>query len=396
MGYTTLTCPYEKKCGGCEWLSVPYPIQLKRKRKMLVELFGDLLNDKQKSCLNILGMNIDGVQVPVAYRHKAATPFAPGKHQHIQSGFYVRGTHTITPCDACLVEDPRARHILHAVAKAAEEAGIHAYHEDKGRGILRNALVRLDRAGKQALLILVTNGYTLPHKKEFIARILELAPCVTSVVQNINQRQTNAILGEKSQTLYGKGYIVDSILGCDFEVGATTFFQTNPQQTDVLYKQAFKAAGLGKARKPLQVLDAYCGCGTIGICAAARFPNMHVLGIERTPEAVARAKRNVNYNHLKSECDFVCDDATNFMKKHQDLYFDVAFLDPPRAGATESFLRNLAQCTPERVVYISCNPQTQVRDIYILLQHGYHLESLVGVDMFPHTKHLETVVCLRK
>lgn len=394
MGFATPTCPIAKRCGGCEWLAVPYPIQLRRKREAVVGLFSDLLTSEASEAAPG-DVGIVGMEVPREYRHKAATPFSPGKGGMIRSGFYERGTHRIVPCAACLAEDPRCRPILNDVARVAERLKLRAYDEDKGRGMLRHAVVRTGWRTEEGLLTVVTNGNTLAHGRELAEAVAEAAPLRLSVVQNINQRRTNAILGPTSKPLLGPGVMHDSLLGVTFEIGPTSFYQTNPEQTEALYRLAIDGARLGPGQT---LLDAYCGIGTIGLCAAKAQDGVSVVGVERVEGAVADARRNARANGLGDRARFVCADATAYLadSKRNRTGFDVVVLDPPRAGATEAFLSACDASGCGRIVYVSCNPVTQRRDLDFLVRRGWVLESLTVVDMFPHTKHAETVAALRR
>jgi 23S rRNA (uracil1939-C5)-methyltransferase len=395
MGFRTYTCPISRRCGGCEWLAVPYPIQLRRKQEQMEELFEPVC--RHDGCLV---SKIAGMDDPRGYRHKAATPYAPGAKGRIRSGFYESGSHRLVYCKSCLVEDGRARPILNDVAIVAQRLRIPAYQEDRGTGVLRHAVVRIGYASGEELLTVVTNGDALPRARRFVTAIRELHPHLTSVVQNVNDRRTNAILGRRNVTLFGPGYIHDSLLGCSFEIGPTSFYQTNPQQTEVLYGLAIRAAN---AQPGMRVMDAYCGTGTIGICLASEarrqgVRDVRVVGVEQVGNAVECARRNVGANCLADSCEFVRDDATAFMARAQrgGERFDVVVMDPPRAGSTPEFLEGVCRLAPERVVYVSCNPFTQVRDLSILQDGGYRVTSIEPVDMFPHTKHVETVVALSR
>lgn len=400
MGFKTYTCPIAKSCGGCEWLAVPYPIQLRRKRDAVLQLFADVLPEgataqQREELVPIHGMDTDGME-PTHYRHKAATPFAPAKRGTIRSGFYARGTHRIVPCASCVVEAPHAREALLAVARAAEELHIPAYDEDHGRGLLRHAVVRMGYATDEALLTIVTNGGQIARERQLVERIRARAPFVTAIAQNVNQRRTNAILGHETRALYGGGRMVDELLGCEFEIGPTSFYQTNPAQTEVLYSLAIEGASL---QAGMRVLDAYCGIGTIGMCAAKQVDGLQVVGVEQVEGAVANARANARRNGLADRCKFVCADATAYMRdvaKAGREGFDAVIMDPPRAGSTPTFINGVLGLAPERVVYVSCNPVTQRRDLELFLASGYDIESLEVVDMFPHTKHAETVLVLRR
>lgn len=391
MGYKTYTCPISKSCGGCETLAVPYPIQLKRKQQQVDELFADLL----ERCSGNVLQPIVGMREPVGFRNKAATPFAPGPKGTIRSGFFSKGTHHIVRCKQCLTEDPRCRRVLNSFVRTAELCKVAAYDEDKGRGLLRHAVVRAGWKSDELLLTIVANGERLPRERELVKRIVKHAPDVTAIALNTNVRRTNAILGPKSRALYGGGVMHDELLGVTFEIGPTSFYQTNPAQTERLYGLAIEGAGL---RPGIRVLDAYCGIGTIGMCAAAQVDELRVTGVEVGKGAVEDARRNARANGLDKRCRFVCADATEFMReeaRRQERY-DVVIMDPPRAGSTPEFLTGVCTLAPEQVVYVSCNATTQRRDLEALLGGGYQLVSLTPVDMFPHTKHIETVAVLTR
>ena len=425
MGYKTPTCSIARSCGGCEWLSVPYPIQLKRKQSQVEELLAPLA-----SINNVTIEPIRGMDEPLAYRHKAATPFAPGKGRTVRSGFYASGTHKIIASKECLVEDGRARAILNDVAYLASQFNIHAYQEDRGKGALRHGVVRCGYATDDVMLVLVINGQHLPHEQEFIAALRKAHPELTSIFLNVNQKRTNAILGRETRLLWGSTSMSDKLLGCTFEIGPTSFYQTNPQQTEVLYQLAIDGAlasselagselagseSVGTAQagaaltdastqaaisapaSSLRVLDAYCGTGTIGLCLAhaaeAQGINLLLTGVDQVENNIQMARRNARNNKLEAE--FICDDATRYMQAlaKDGQNFDVIILDPPRAGSTSAFLKATAQLAQKKIVYVSCNVVTQARDLKVLLDSGFAIERVTPVDMFPHTKHVECV-CL--
>ncbi|OUO45412.1 23S rRNA (uracil(1939)-C(5))-methyltransferase RlmD [Olsenella sp. An285] len=387
MGYRTYTCQIARDCGGCEWLAVPYPIQLRRKQEQVEELLGAMAREDDAALEPIRGMD-----EPVRYRHKAATPFAHGPRGRVRCGFYAAGTHRIVPCETCLVEDERARRILNSVARVAERLHIPPYDEDRGVGVLRHAVVRCGWKTEDVLLVLVTRVDELRDPGRLVSELRAACPEVTSIVQNVNDRRTNAILGRRCRTLFGPGVMHDQLLGCTFEIGPTSFYQTNPEQTEVLYQLALEGVA-GSAR----VLDAYCGTGTIGICAARESEDARVTGVEQVTGAVACARRNAEANGVQDRCRFVAADATEWMAREGARErFDAVIMDPPRAGSTPEFLAGVAALAPERVAYVSCNVVTQARDLELLRKRGYRLEHVTPVDMFPHTRHVESVVTLRR
>ena len=428
MGYKTPTCSIARSCGGCEWLSVPYPIQLKRKQAQVEELLAPLA-----SINNVTIEPIRGMDEPLAYRHKAATPFAPGKGRTVRSGFYASGTHKIIASKECLVEDGRARAILNDVAYLAGQFNIHAYQEDRGKGALRHGVVRCGYATNDVMLVLVVNGQHLPHEQEFIAALRKAHPELTSIFLNVNQKRTNAILGRETRLLWGSTSMNDKLLDCTFEIGPTSFYQTNPQQTEVLYQLAIDGAladceladseqtgdaQAGTAQtsaaltgastqtvtsaqaSSLRVLDAYCGTGTIGLCLAhaaeTQGINLLLTGVDQVENNIQMARRNARNNKLEAE--FICDDATRYMQAlaKDGQNFDVIILDPPRAGSTTTFLKATAQLAQKKIVYVSCNVVTQARDLKVLLDSGFAIERVTPVDMFPHTKHVECVVLMSR
>jgi len=406
MGYKTPTCSIARSCGGCEWLSVPYPIQLKRKQAQVEELLAPLAKIN-----NVTIEPIRGMDKPLAYRHKAATPFAPGKGRTVRSGFYASGTHKIIASKECLVEDGQARAILNDVAYLAGQFNIHAYQEDRGKGALRHGVVRCGYATDDVMLVLVVNGQHLPREQEFIAALRKTHPELTSIFLNVNQKRTNAILGRETRLLWGSTSMSDKLLGCTFEIGPTSFYQTNPQQTEVLYQLAIDGALAGSKladseqtgdaqASNLRVLDAYCGTGTIGLCLAhaaeAQGINLSLTGVDQVENNIQMARRNARNNKLEAE--FICDDATRYMQAlaKDGQNFDVIILDPPRAGSTPTFLKATAQLAQKKIVYVSCNVVTQARDLKVLLDSGFAIERVTPVDMFPHTKHVESVVVLSR
>lgn len=406
MGYKTPTCSIARSCGGCEWLSVPYPIQLKRKQAQVEELLAPLA-----SINNVTIEPIRGMDEPLAYRHKAATPFAPGKGRTVRSGFYASGTHKIIASKECLVEDGRARAILNDVAYLAGQFNIHAYQEDRGKGALRHGVVRCGYATDDVMLVLVVNGQHLPHEQEFVAALRKAHPELTSIFLNVNQKRTNAILGRETRLLWGSTSMSDKLLDCTFEIGPTSFYQTNPQQTEVLYQLAIDGALAGSKladseqtgdaqASNLRVLDAYCGTGTIGLCLAhaaeAQGINLSLTGVDQVENNIQMARRNARNNKLEAE--FICDDATRYMQAlaKDGQNFDVIILDPPRAGSTPTFLKATTQLAQKKIVYVSCNVVTQARDLKVLLDSGFAIERVTPVDMFPHTKHVECVVVLSR
>lgn len=399
-------CPIKQACGGCEWIGIPYRKQLARKQAAMEELFDPLIKEAgwDAGIAPIVGMEPRDAQVrvpytPFGYRHKAASPFAPGPHGTIESGFFARGTHRIVTCPACAVEADGARRILNETAAIASRLGIAAYDEDRRRGLLRYAVVRMGWRADEAMLTLVTSNRDIPHVSKLVERLRAIDSRIVTIAQNINPRQTNAILGGETRILYGAERMRDRLLGCTFEISPTSFYQTNPQQTEVLYQLAIDGLEL-QANDVL--IDAYCGSGTIGLAAAdaarSRGAAVELIGIERNASGIRDARRNACINNLEGTARFIADDATAYLQRAaaDGLQADALIMDPPRAGSTPEFLAAACAIGPRRIAYISCNPITQARDLADLARGGYSLRSLTPVDMFPHTSHTETVAILQR
>ncbi len=359
--------------------------------------YSEQLKIKQKKCERLLGkfckvLPIIGMENPYHYRNKVQAAFYTDRHGKIISGVYQSGTHRVAGVDSCLIEDSKADEIIVAVRKLLPSFKLTTYNEDTGRGFLRHILVKRGFATNQIMLVLVTGTPVYPSKNNFVKAILKQFPEITTIVQNINGYRTNLVLGENQKVLYGRGYIEDILCGCRFRISPKSFYQINPVQTEVLYNTAMDYADL-KGKET--VLDTYCGIGTIGIIAAKRGAGM-VIGVELNGGAVRDAKVNAVANNLKN-IRFYKADAGEFMAEVADEESkpDVVFMDPPRAGSDTKFLDFLIKMSPQKVVYISCNPETLARDLeYIAQNSEYKVQKIQPVDMFPHTSHVETVVLL--
>ena len=385
MGYKTHDCPVSRACGGCEWLAVPYPIQLKRKQEFISRCFDGMLDGADVK--PILGM-----EDPVRFRNKIIVAFRPGKGGSIRYGLYARGSHRLVEREDCLVEHETAAPLLATIARLARSFKLKPYDEKTGSGFLRYALIRVARGTGQVLVCLVCNGDELRGSRAFAKELRKAHPEVETVVLNINKRTTNVVLGEREQVLYGTGWIEEELLGCRFRISSQSFFQVNPMQTEKLYATAIEMAAL---RGRETIVDAYCGTGTIGLLAARNAGTL--IGIEDNRQAVRDARANANHNKI-SNATFIAADAGVHLRElaASRTNVDAVFMDPPRSGSDERFLDALATLAPKRIVYISCNPETQSRDLKQLVKRGYRLRELQPVDMFPHTKHVECVALLSR
>lgn len=370
---------FSQGCGGCPFLPFPYEEQLRKKQKRVESLLA-----RFGAVQPILGM-----EDPWHYRNKAISTFSATGRQLI-SGIYRQGTHQVIPVKNCLLHHPALDQAIEAVRQAARACHYEPFHEDRRTGLLRHVLVRHSLATDQVLVALVTSTPVLPGSKAFVTQVRSLCPQISTIVQNINSRHSSAVLGPSEKVLYGKGYIEDTLCGIRFRLSASSFYQINPVQTEVLYRTAIQMAQLSASQT---VIDAYCGVGTIGLAAASHAGR--VIGVESNRQAVLCAIQNARSNQI-TNTRFYCEDATEFLQQQaaRAEHVDVLFMDPPRAGSTPAFLDALCQIAPPKVVYISCNPETQQRDLDFLCRRGWKVLKIQPVDLFPHTEHIECCALL--
>ena len=376
------TCPYVKACGGCQKLLLPYEKQLQQKQSAVEKLMAPY-----GKCAPIIGM-----EEPYHYRNKAIATFAPAGKGKFILGIYAKNSHRVIPVKDCLLQDESLNQVLESVAQAAMECRLPAYDEDRRSGLLRHVVLRSSKKTGEVLCTIVTSQPNFPGSNNFVKALRKRSPQVTSVVQNINPAKTSAVLSPYFKVLYGSGSIIDELCGLDFSISSRSFYQVNPEQTRKLYNKAIELAQL---KGDEVVLDTYCGIGTIGLTAAAHCKQ--VLGVELNGDAVKDAIGNARRNHIKN-ARFVEDDATEFMVElaSQGEQVDVVFMDPPRSGSTPEFLRAAAKMKPKTIVYISCDPNTQARDLVTITKLGYKVSAIQPVDLFPHTDHCENIVLLKR
>jgi len=372
----TPKCDVAHRCGGCQQLHLPYEDQLAKKQSMVSRLLGKFCKPAP-----ILGM-----KHPYHYRNKTQMAFVLTKARRITSGVYQSGSHTVVSTDSCLLTDKASDRIIATIRRLMPSFKLLPYQPYTGRGFLRHVLVRRGFRSGEIMVVLVSATPVFPGKNNFVRALLEQHPEITTIVHNVNRDFEGLMLGPNEKVLYGPGYIEDTLCGCIFRISSRSFYQVNPTQTERLYKTALDFAALTGDEV---VLDAYCGIGTIGLCAAKKAKL--VIGVESNRDAVRDAISNCKRNQIKN-ARFVCADAGAFMQEFCDP-IDVAFVDPPRAGCSKEFLESLLTLAPKKIVYVSCNPETLARDLRTLTQ-AYSAEALQPVDMFPHTNHCECVVKL--
>lgn len=375
-------CKAAKKCGGCQYQGIPYEKQLQDKQKAVRQLM-------QPFCKTA---GITGMKDPYHYRNKVHAVFARKKDGTIISGVYEEGTHRVVLVETCQIEDEKADAIINDIRGLLKSFKIKIYNEDTGYGLLRHVLIRRGFSTGEIMVVLVLGSPVMPSKNNFVKALRKLHPEITTVVLNVNDKRTSMVLGDRETTIYGKGYIEDVLCGLRFRISSKSFYQINPVQTEKLYGKAMELAGLSGTER---VIDAYCGIGTIGM-VAAKFAK-EVIGVELNPDAVRDAVKNAKHNQMKN-IRFYQEDAGRFMEKMAALgeKADVVFMDPPRSGSTEQFMKSVVTLAPKKIVYISCDPQTQARDLKYLTRYGYKAMGAYPYDMFPFTKHAENIVLLTK
>ncbi len=376
-----MRCPLRKKCGGCQLQNMSYTQQLSFKQVRVIKLLG-----KYHHVSEIIGM-----ENPYHYRNKVQAAFSERRGEII-SGVYQSSTHNIVPVDNCMIEDQKADEIIVTLRKLLKSFKLRAFNDVAMKGFLRHVLIKRGFSSGEIMVVMVTAVSDFPKEQQFVNALLERHPDITTIVQNVNNKRTSLVLGEKSRVLYGDGYITEDLCEFKFRISPKAFYQINPIQTEVLYKKAMEYADISKCET---VLDAYCGTGTIGLIASKKAKK--VVGVELNPDAIVDARVNAELNAVKN-IEFFCDDAGIFMinAANRNDRYDVVIMDPPRAGASIEFLRSLVTLSPKKIVYISCNPETQARDLSFLTRKGYKVKRIQPVDMFPHTEHVETVVLLNK
>ena len=369
-------------CGGCQYQQLDYFAQLKYKTKRVkdaLERITHLKDIEVKPCL--------GMKDPYNYRNKIQMPFGKDRKGNVVYGFFKENSHEIIPVKECQIEDKRAASILWDIKELVKKHRISIYNEDNGSGLLRYVLIRTSYHFDELMVVLVVSHLNFPGQRNFIDELISLHPEITTVVENENNRHTNVILGNKEKVLYGTGHIKDSILGLTFEISASSFYQVNPIQVEVLYKTALDLIDINKSQV---VLDAYSGVGTIGLIASKNAKQ--VISVEINKFAHRNAIENAKRNNV-SNIEFYCDDAGEFINNYEKQ-LDVVIMDPPRKGSDEKFLSTLINKNIKEIVYVSCDPETLARDILFLSEH-YNVNYVQPVDMFPMTCHVETVACLR-
>ncbi|MBF8983341.1 23S rRNA (uracil(1939)-C(5))-methyltransferase RlmD [Lutibacter sp. B2] len=379
-------CSITRVCGGCQTQNMEYSAQLELKTRIVkddIERIGKLEN--------VMIHDTVGMDNPYNYRNKAQFPVGciDGK---TLIGFYKKKTHTIVDADLCNIQHPINEKIIKVMRQFINENSISVYDEKSGKGLIRHILTKVAFATDQIMVVIITNGKEILYKNKMVNMLKENIPGITSIVQNMNTKKGNRILGVENKTLYGQDFIVDTIGDLQFKISPLSFFQVNPVQTKVLYEKALEYAGLTGDEI---VYDIYCGIGTISLFLAQKAKKVY--GIEIVDAAIEDAKENAKINDIDN-AEFFSGAAEEVVPKlyEKGIKADVVVVDPPRKGCDEVVLDTIVKMNPKRVVYVSCNPATLARDLKYLDERGYKAEEVQPVDMFPHTMHVECVVLMTK
>lgn len=372
-------CATYKRCGGCNLRHIDYEETLNIKQNTVQNLVNKTLNNKIKVEMTV------GMGNPYNYRNKAQYPVGFDKSGEPVMGVYAKRTHEIIPMRNCMIQNPVSEKIANVVLGFFIKNNIPIYNEKNGEGLLRHIVIKVGIKTHEIMCILVLNKKELKKEKELIKVLIREFPEIKTIVKNYNMKNTNVILGNENEVIYGDGYIYDELGDYTFKISPLSFYQINPIQTEALYNIAIEMADL---KKTDTLFDLYCGIGTIGIFASP-YVN-RVYGIEIVKQAIEDAKENSNINNIRN-IEFFAGDVEkvfeNVLKEH-NVKPDVIFVDPPRKGLDKHTIENILNIKPEKIVYISCNPASLVRDLK-LLEESYEIKKIQPVDMFPFTSNVE-------
>jgi 23S rRNA (uracil1939-C5)-methyltransferase len=380
-------CGAYKRCGGCQLMHMDYAYQLKVKADIIesaMQRIGGFSDFKLSEMV--------GAKNPYRYRNKMIFPVGENKNGEIICGFYAQRSHDIMPLDDCYAGGAFNAGIIDAVKSYMSENGVSAYNEKTHTGLIRRIFTRVSHTKGHIMVVISANGKNLPQKDDLISKLRNVSDNITGIILNINTKKTNLVLGSKNITLWGNDTITDSLMGLDFKISPHSFYQINPVMTEKLYTKAIEYAALTGSEN---VMDIYCGIGTISLCAAKRAK--HVTGVEIVERAICDAKENADINGIKN-VDFYASSAEDIVPVliEKGERPDVVILDPPRKGSDEKTLIAIVKAKPKRIVYVSCNPATLARDAKFLNENGYELTFACGFDMFPNTMHVECVVLMSR
>lgn len=379
-------CDVSTRCGGCAYRHMKYDAELLEKKKYVSDVLqriGGVAAQPEE---------ILSIEKPEAYRNKALIPVGLDEKGNVVTGFYSRKTHRIIDCDNCKLQMEQFSPIIKAVKRYILENPVTIYDEKTHKGLIRHIYLRRGRNTGDIMVCLVVNGDNIPSKQKLIDLLTATDENIKSIVLNVNREKTNVVLGTKTITLWGEDTIEDILCGLRFRISPLSFYQVNPEGTELLYKRAKEYAELKDGDI---LLDMYCGAGTIGLSMADKAKE--IIGVEIIPEAIENAKENASLSGI-ANTRFICDDASGAAKEllSEGIKPDVVVLDPPRKGCSKDVIDAVAGMKPQRIVYVSCDAASLARDCALFREVGYEVTKVTAVDMFPRTVHVETVAQLSK
>lgn len=379
-----MKCKVEKICGGCSLLKLKPSMQADKKKKDVEELV-------EKAHLKVRVGDVHMAKNDTHYRNKVIVGFAKDKGK-VYSGLYAPHSHRVVKTENCIMQPKLVNEIINKITELVGSMKLELYNERTGTGLLRHVLIRWGHKTDEVMVVFVTSQKIFPSRKNMVRVLTSEFPQIKTIVQNINPRKTSIVLQDEAIVLYGNGMIHDELCGLDIAFSHNSFYQIHSEQCEVLYGLAKKMLDL---KETDTVLDTYCGVGTIGLTMTDSCKK--VMGVEVNPDAIENAKYNAKQNKIKN-IEFVAMDSTEFMRQARKYHnhYDAIILDPPRAGTTKDFIECATALNPRKILYISCDPRTQVRDLNQFRKQGYVTNKLELVDLFPYTDHIETVAVLSR
>lgn len=379
-----MKCKVEKICGGCSLLKLKPSMQADKKKKDVEELV-------EKAHLKVRVGDVHMAKNDTHYRNKVIVGFAKDKGK-VYSGLYAPHSHRVVKTENCIMQPKLVNEIINKITELVGSMKLELYNERTGTGLLRHVLIRWGHKTDEVMVVFVTSQKIFPSRKNMVRVLTSEFPQIKTIVQNINPRKTSIVLQDEAIVLYGNGMIHDELCGLDIAFSYNSFYQIHSEQCEVLYGLAKKMLDL---KETDTVLDTYCGVGTIGLTMTDSCKK--VMGVEVNPDAIENAKYNAKQNKIKN-IEFVAMDSTEFMRQARKYHnhYDAIILDPPRAGTTKDFIECATALNPRKILYISCDPRTQVRDLNQFRKQGYVTNKLELVDLFPYTDHIETVCLLSR
>lgn len=379
-----IDCATYKRCGGCDLRHIKYEQTLKMKQNAVQALVNKNLKNKIEVKETL------GMENPFFYRNKAQYPVGVNKDRKPIIGVFANRTHEVIPIKNCLIQNPKSEAIAKFILEFIKEKNISIYNEKTGRGFFRHIVIKVGIKTNEIMCIFVINGKKFPYEDELVEKLKQNYPEIKTIVKNINMKNTNVILGQENINLYGNGYIEDVLGEYKFKISPLSFYQVNPKQAEKLYNLGIE---MSKVSKEDTVFDLYCGIGTISLFIAKYAKKVY--GVEIVEQAIKDAKQNAKINNIEN-VQFIAGDTKIVLEDliyKKGIIADIVIFDPPRKGLDNNSINNILKIKPKKIVYISCNPATLIRDL-ALFEKLYEVKTIIPVDMFPFTKHVECVSVL--